>query len=405
MIPGNKPYKVLIVSQTFPPDAGIGGRRWAKFSKSLAAKGCRVEVIAATLPGANMSLWSDDVKGINVFRYQSRFPKSLTIKPSSVLEKMKYKIAHIRARIRAKGTPYDRALFDERDFSVHFKQRMQAFNPDIVVVSGPPFNLLWYASKLRKQYPSAKFIADLRDPWTAGDLYGYSSLQNQAKTYEMIKETDVVKAFDLILTPWPTIQSEMSLRFPQQAEKIKVLGHCWDLQDMPVMTASNVFERELIYGGNLYEGFEPFLNELAKLAEKFEWKVTIFSTSPFIKKGESGYFQVRQPVPSTQFFQELTKSKFALFLIPEGLKDGFPTKLLEYAACARPFLAVGYEGTLSQLITSRGLGTFINIRNAATQFESAWKQEIIRNPDREWIDRQELTPLTDYFLSLVENIN
>ena len=53
--------KILVVSYTFPPSPGIGGRRWAKFSKVLVQKGWDVDVIAAKITRDSESVWMKDV--------------------------------------------------------------------------------------------------------------------------------------------------------------------------------------------------------------------------------------------------------------------------------------------------------------------------------------------------------
>lgn len=398
-----KPYKVLVVSHTFPPAGGIGGRRWAKFAKSLVSKGYQVQVIAAAMPVSEISLWSDDVHGIDVFRYRSQYPLSLRSKPKTVVHKIKYRLHLLRARVRAKGSPYDRALFDEKEFTRSFTERMNLFIPDVVLVSGPPFNLLWYVAKERARYPMSKFIADMRDPWMTGNLYGYGGLRNPARTHELKKEAGVVLAFDKIVTPWSSIMTEMARRFPHIGTKFETLDHCWDQKDIPATQVTPSPDRTLTYGGNLYKGFEFFLNTLSRLAEKHNWLVAVFSTSQADEFKSSEYFQILPSIPSRQFFNQLFKSKFALFLIPQGLKDGFPTKLLEYAACGRPIVAVGFEGSLSRLIVDKGLGIFIKIENAESQLEQVIDSNLRFSPDREWIDSHELSNVTDRLIHLIEN--
>ena len=55
---------ILLISYTFPPHPGIGGRRWAKFSKYLSKLNYIVHVIHVANPFDEDSLW---------FRY--KFPR------------------------------------------------------------------------------------------------------------------------------------------------------------------------------------------------------------------------------------------------------------------------------------------------------------------------------------------
>jgi hypothetical protein len=56
------PKKVLIVSYIFPPKSGIGGRRWAKFSKYLNRMDIDIKVLTFQKKNdSNFSNWSKDI--------------------------------------------------------------------------------------------------------------------------------------------------------------------------------------------------------------------------------------------------------------------------------------------------------------------------------------------------------
>ena len=74
MIPGEP---ILIISHTFPPYKGIGGRRWAKFAKELARRGHPVHVVhSAGSEDLMGSLWTDDADrpGITAHPLPQRYP-------------------------------------------------------------------------------------------------------------------------------------------------------------------------------------------------------------------------------------------------------------------------------------------------------------------------------------------
>ena len=81
--------KVLIVCYSFPPYPGIGGRRWAKFSKYIKLLGTEVFVISSKNPFNEKSNWTTDIEGINVTRLPLIYPKALISFPKSftLLEK------------------------------------------------------------------------------------------------------------------------------------------------------------------------------------------------------------------------------------------------------------------------------------------------------------------------------
>src|SRR5690554_1647842 len=152
----NSSQRILIVCRTFPPQGGVGGRRWAKFAKYMRRGGVEVEVIAADLGGGGSS-WTDDVAGIPVFRYKEEYPAVLMRRPVKVWEKIAYRIALFSLRRQCEGTPYDRAVRDKDAFLAIFHRRMIEFRPDVVVVSGAPFNLLHYVAQVRDVYGGVRF--------------------------------------------------------------------------------------------------------------------------------------------------------------------------------------------------------------------------------------------------------
>jgi len=396
--------KVLIISQTFPPDAGIGGRRWAKFARYFFRNGWQVEVIAANLNGSGESSWSADVEGISVFRYTHQFPKVLATKPQTLRSKIAYRLSLFHNRLVSKGTPYDRALFDAKAFGTLFSERMGKFQPDFVVVTGAPFNLMDYVAEVRHQYRSTLFLADWRDPWIGDGRYGYAGLQGSRLKAELEKESRVLNAFDLITSPWPGVLADISQRHSSSAHKVHLLSHNWDKDDISgVSEGSENSEIELIYGGSLYYGFGEFLKFLSNWATKKQVVVHLYTdgdTSSYDLKN-SEWFKLKAPIPSRDFFKKLGAAKNLLFLIPEFNKDGFPTKLLEYAATGKRMIAVGYAGDLSRLIESRGLGKFVSLPEVAEKFEQLVNDTAQFTPDSAWINQHDTDHITTELMKML----
>lgn len=108
--------KVLIVSHTFPPASGVGGRRWAKYSKYL-NRNTITPYILTSKSNFNESLWKDDVKEIkNIFYYKNFFPAILSKTQLTFLDKLLYKLAIVFLKIFTKGNYYDRVVFDKNQF-------------------------------------------------------------------------------------------------------------------------------------------------------------------------------------------------------------------------------------------------------------------------------------------------
>ena len=398
--------RVLIVSQTFPPASGIGGRRWAKFAKYLNKKQFEIEVISAELPISTGQSWMEDVEGIKQYHYRHKYPEILSKNPRNVFQKIQYRLAYSRAMLKADGTPYDRALFDKEAFLEVLEFRLKEFNPQTLIITSPPVNLVVYAARIRSQYPQVKFIADFRDPWLDGNHYGYADLRPKAFEAEKVKEDFVVQHFDKIVSPWPLVVDGFTSRYPEFESKFELLPHGWDRDDI-MGKGKPVIELDMIYGGNLYKGFESLLGFLARYSHEKNVKVEIYANSELPQQilATQGNFKVRNAIPVSNFFARIRQSKQLLFLIPERLKDGFPTKLLEFAATGKGIVAVGYPGTLSELIVKKGLGSFVALDRLEEDFENARKSLSKLNPDRQWIKDHELSRITENLVEIMEELN
>lgn len=154
--------RILIVSHTFPPAPGIGGRRWAKFAKYLRKQGHPVEVLTAAQPAQPESSWTADVEGIPIHTYAHHFPAALTKKPKGLIEKIAYRSALYNMNRKSNGSPYDRALCDEKAFLKGLLQLLDFQDFQCVIVTGAPFRLLSYTARLISRFPQIVFMADFQ---------------------------------------------------------------------------------------------------------------------------------------------------------------------------------------------------------------------------------------------------
>ena len=394
-----KTPSILILSYTFPPQGGVGGRRWAKLAKALKKKGIEVEVLAANLEKSAESPWKDDVSGIRVTRFPTRFPEILTRYPKSMRDKLRYRVALRRMRRKTKGTPYDRAALDASRISGILADKMRTFRPDVVIATGAPFDLLYFVSDQIELFPDVKFMADLRDPWINGRAFGYSELSNSRLNRERKKESAVVKRFHLITMPWEKNIEELADRHPDQSTKMHVLPHFYDQDDLD--TDVEIKGPHLIYGGALYENLDPVLRQLAQFSERNKIFTEIYTADKDKSALSNPYFKVSDSLPVKEFLAKAARSRFLLLFLPEGNRHGL-TKLIEYAACHRPILAIGKKSDLSHEIEKLGLGKHIDEANLEEDLSAAINDPSFFHPDQEWIDHYSLENISERLIKLLE---
>jgi len=353
--------RILIVSQTFPPYAGIGGRRWAKFVKYLSSAGSEVRVICADLNVEKISPWTGDVAKVSLRTYEHSFPKVVEQFPKNITERVTYRLQLAKLKKISQGTPYDRALLDEASFKEVFLKELEEFQPDITIVTGAPFYLLHYAVGFKKQFPETKFVADFRDPWTWGSSYGYSELSEKRLAYEKSLERTVVCRYDLIISPWPSIVENLKDLYPDCSSNIQLLEHGYDPDDF-TNSSKKSSGYDLIFGGTIYSGMEQTLRDLLNYSEN-KLKVGVFSNDLEKLNVSASHASLSPLIASVEFFNLVSNSKAVLMLIPKHMKDGIPSKLFEYAYLGTPILAVGYRGALSEFVESNNFGVFIDNLN------------------------------------------
>lgn len=144
---------ILLVSYVFPPYPGIGGRRWAKFAKYLAAKGFVIHVICAKSPFEEQSLFNEDIKNVNIRVYpmKANYPYALKKNTESLIDKINYRLSLILMKLTIKGNYYDRAAFWKKQILKESTRLIKEFNINNVIVSGAPFSLLYYLIELKKK--------------------------------------------------------------------------------------------------------------------------------------------------------------------------------------------------------------------------------------------------------------
>lgn len=392
--------RILIVAYSFPPQGGIGGRRWAKFAKKIQRSGYEVEVIAADMADEVNSPWADDVAGISVKRFKTTFPTSLKKQPTKLVDKVKYRMALRKMVLKTKGTPYDRAALDQWAFRSLFRQRMEAFNPDAVIATGAPFDLLYFTALELKNYTRVLSLADLRDPWVNGSAFGYSALSQKRLEIEKEKEAKVIDAFDRATMPWPENIEELKQRHPNHAEKLSVLPHFFDEDDLK--SESEITNPpDLIYGGAIYEGLRKAMAELSAFSLERKIKTEIRTGSQVDTSIQNDFFNVLPPLSSKDFFARVKASRYSLLFLPEGKRYGL-TKLYELVACGNPIVAIGKESNLSESIEKNALGSFVRADHLTEDLAKAIGKEKSFEPNQEWSENYSLSKVTSDLMGLLK---
>jgi glycosyltransferase involved in cell wall biosynthesis len=358
---------IQIVSYTFPPDEGIGGRRWSKMAHYLAEAGHDVSVVCADY-GGDTNFFNIRFPGIQVKQLPQCYPSWLSGRSSTLLGKMCYAFTtRILARF-GKRNWFDKGLFWKRLLLSHLESVNKEKPIDVLVVSGAPFSTLYYGALFKKAHPGLTYVADFRDPWTWGLGYGMSIITPNQKAEQVRMELEVVQSADMLVCPAEIMVKHLKTVYPQHADKVQLLPHAFDERDFnQVHKISERGDGRIVYGGTLYDGLHPFFEELSAVLVKhpalvFDWHIFSGSSKTYPLSGSVSSVQMvhyHRSVPPTELFCQMAGASWYLVFFPEQYKDFLSTKFYEIFYLGIPVIYVGYDGAVSRFITDHGLGVHI----------------------------------------------
>lgn len=415
MAPGEP---VLLICNWFPPNAGIGGRRWAKFAKELARRGHPVHVIrSAGRPGTLNSLWTADVQHPNIIHHTmpARFPAVMTRWPlTSLRDKLQYRYWLRVLPLRTKGNYFDLGSCSRKDL-LRIAQRLigeQGIRQ--VIVTGAPFSLMVYAAELREQFPGLHMVADFRDIWTWGTDYGFGLIGAKRQAHERAMEALVARTYDKLISPHPHVTAHLEQAYGGPSSRYGVLPHAVDPDEMAVdPPAREAAGFRMIYAGSFYGAaeadhyFEVLLQAFEALRDgwpdafascRLDLYITGQGTGPLAEKvqqrGLGQQVRFHPPLPPKDVFQQLAAADLIINFIPSMNKHIMGTKFNEVFFLGCPILHVGEPGLVSRTIQERRMGDSLRVEELVAELP-----RIISGERKVEIDRE-----ADHSAYLLANI-
>ncbi len=387
--------KVLIITYYFPPAGGAGVQRWLKFVKYLPQYGCEPLVLTvdgnyASYPQKDASLAADIPSGLKVVRTRTREILS-TYKKLSPQKQIPYggfaneqdpglfqKIARF---IRGNFFLPDPRKAWNRFALPEAVSLIENENIGTVITTGPPHSTHLMGLKLKKRYPSLKWIADLRDPWT--DIY-YNDVLYQgrlAKRMNLAMERKVLNSADVLVTVSEGVKRNFCSHAPVE-HKFHVIPNGYDapdFADVPVDAGRGNPRMVISYIGTLsplYET-ETFVSALKNLSPEIISKISlrmIGDVNPEVAAAfsktsvEIEYLSYQQHSSAVRYMRD---SDLLLLLLPKTSGEGVLTgKFFEYLAARRPIILV-------QPVKSE-VGEIINTLGAGKVFDSGQSDELAK---------------------------
>jgi hydroxymethylpyrimidine pyrophosphatase-like HAD family hydrolase len=374
--------KILIISYTFPPSSGIGGRRWAKFAKYLFRDGYDVQVITSEQSNISIGLWNKDIEELikdNRISYiTSNFPSVLKSYPSTIFDKIKYRLSLGLLKSKIKGNYYDRSSYWKKSLLKEINKLIKQ-GYITIIATGAPFHYLHDISELKRLFPELKLFFDFRDPWVLGNNYGIEGLNSKRFEEEKNIEKETIYKADNIFVPVQAMLNTLFESYPNQMRKFKILPHGFDPDDIPKNQIKNISNKiKFIYGGSIYDDFDNVYQKLDLSFKKFsieQVKIDIFTQSiskadKYFSKGNlSRISKVHPAIPTDELFKKILESDYFLLIFPPKFKDFLSTKFSEIIALRIPIIYIGMDGFVSKFLVKNNLGIHISPNKLETGIE------------------------------------
>lgn len=364
MLPLNDKHKIVIVSYTFPPMHGVGGRRWTKLSNALCELGHEIYVFCARPNPGETSYWEVN-KSIKINRLSRNYPQIINRIPKNIIEKISYRMARWIMSLCTKGNYYDRGIFWRKHIN-HIADYMVNHSIKTLVVSGGPFSLLYYSTQLKLKYPEMRVLIDIRDEWGAAEFYGFGLLSNKRKKVELDRLKFTLRHADRVLVPYTYLANKYKEFGGDGVNYITVLPHGVDeifIQEKRIKKAGDTFR--MVNFGSIHSGQECYMLDLSESLLESDICIDFYTH----EKKYASIFQVKNLVPDKINYHEpvaeekvakiLSDYNAALLFIPHHFKDSISTKFMEIIATRTPIVAIGTVGEASEFIVKNNLGLFI----------------------------------------------
>jgi hypothetical protein len=365
---------IILVNYDFPPNKGIGGRRWGKLAKEFANQNCIVHVVKAdALSDTDKSVWSEEVNNKNIFVHSLPrvYPQILLTQPSNFFEKLQYRKALNAVKKNFKGTPYDISLGWEKHLVPKLNELAKKHPIEWIFATGAPWDMLRVVAEWKKDRPEIKYWADFRDPWLNARNYGMPFLNPEKKKEEENKAQCVLKNATVLSAPAMQILEHFSSLNLLDSTHNKFF-HLKHFHSEPKLTEQSFgfssSDITIEYGGEIYLDTEPYLEQIAKNLTKlrefdpalYERLNINFHTTSFAKIKDIFKHHPCVRISDSigkKIEDRIAQAHWCIILLADHNKDFFTTKYFEYQTLGTPYLYVGANGQVLQQIELENRGT------------------------------------------------
>lgn len=371
--------KILVICYSFPPHPGIGGRRWAKFSKCLAKKDYNIFVVSKQNTSKAKSEWFSDIiaPNIKLFPKNVFYPEVFNSYPTSYINKLIYRFWILFFRLFSPGLLYDRSFFWKKTVNKEVKDLIEREQIKTVIITGPPFKYFYFLARLKqKKNFNFNLILDFRDPWTDNTTFmGLSSLSEKRISFERNLEKFSISYADKVVSANQYNTEILIKKYPEFQSKFITIENGIDLDDYKNIPSQNKESNKIVFtlAGSLYNGTEyifiPFLTFLLDLKQtspnfydqlRFDFYGNVDKKiEALINSSNLDIIKLHGHVEKQEVISAMNRTDYCMIFIAPNHFDNFNTKFYECLALRKPIALFSNEGAISEFLRTHNLGIAI----------------------------------------------
>ncbi|MEX1002109.1 MAG: glycosyltransferase [Crocinitomicaceae bacterium] len=324
----------------------------------------------------------------NLHRYPVSFKwnKILANKNLSFYQKIIYKFFMFWAR-KSKYNPYDNTAFSQNQIVDLASQIIDKNQIDTVVVTGAPFNLLYFGAEIKKRN-NIKLMLDYRDLWNGHPIFSkFQKLTQKQLDYCLYQERVALQSADTVLAVDDGLKSQLiKLVDKSHHGKFHVIHNGYDVDDFYLDYPKTESQRiKIMFAGNidanlsnLVKSFVSCFKNLksidSQIYEKFElimhMKTNDKELYEFLHAAVDNQFIVHDDfLPKDEYYKKLREVQCGVFFLSEVYSDAFITKFSDFIVNENFIIQVGFEGECAKYLRDNKIGATFEIGEGAAFFK------------------------------------
>jgi len=434
--------KLLLITYSFPPAAGVGVLRAHSLARYLPESGVQVEVLTArnaAAVGQDASLLQQLPAGVVVHRTWAldlpfavrKFIKRQLARKGEQAQKPQAPVQDAPASANPiKQLVANLLLPDPQVGWLPFawpaaRRRIRKHHIDAVLITVPPFSSALLVSRLRRAFPSLPIVLDFRDEWlyTTLDLVSFN---NNAKARDVAATAEAASVTDATCVVCVTEAATRALqnRYPQlPPERFVCIPNGYDRTPLPVAFPAPDSDLgrpiTLTYAGTVYGSTDPtsFVDAVLSLPSELRTRLRLrfighIETPAYRATLERLGTQVELLgfMPQAQALQELETTDYLLLITHDPINVA--AKLYDYISSGKPILAAVHpEGDVRDIVERTRTGWCADVRDPQT-IAKLLREAIERapalaeqfHPDAALIAQYHRRPLTSRYAALLNEL-